>query len=324
MNTATALAHPNIAFIKYWGKTDQTLNLPANGSISMNLAALETVTTVQFDPALPADTLEINTQPVGGAALTRVQRFMDQVRALAQTSLQASITSHSNFPSSAGIASSASAFAALALAASAALDLRLTEHELSVLARLGSGSAARSVPGGFVEWRPAAGHADSYAESIAAPEHWDLQDIVVIVQDQPKHTGSTGGHALADTSPLQCARVENAPARLAQCRQAILERDFTRFAGVVELDSLMMHAVMMTSRPPLYYWEPLTLQILKLVADWRAEGIEVCATVDAGANPHLLCTSGHAQAVLDRLKPLAGVKSTLISGCGGPARLVGS
>ena len=320
--TASALAHPNIAFIKYWGNLDNSLNLPSNGSISMNLGSLQTVTTVQFDPLLTADTLEINQQSQTGPSLKRVQNFMEHIRQLSKSSLFAHIRSESNFPISAGLASSASAYAALALAATAAFGIDQTEKELSSLARLGSGSAARSIPAGFVEWHASETHAGSFAESIAGPNYWDLRDMIVIIQNQPKSTGSADGHGLADTSPFQSLRVENAPTRLEICRQAILERDFVRLAEIVELDSMMMHAVMMTSRPPLFYWEPVTLQIIKSVQDWRRDGLQVCVTVDAGSNLHLICPLGYTQMVTEMLKTISGIQSVMVSPPGGSAHLI--
>jgi diphosphomevalonate decarboxylase len=218
--SASALAHPNIAFIKYWGNRDDSLRLPANGSISMNLDELHTRTTVTWDASLPGDSLELNGMHKTGPALERVSSFLDIVRQMAGFNLHAAVRSENNFPAGAGIASSASAFAALSLAASRAADLALPEMELSRLARHGSGSACRSVPGGFVEWLPGKSDADSYAASIAAPEHWDLVDCIALVSTGHKATGSTHGHTLAGTSPLQSARVEDAPRRLTLCLDA--------------------------------------------------------------------------------------------------------
>lgn len=321
ISSATATAHPNIAFIKYWGNRDEALRLPSNGSLSMNLAGLETRTTVTFDPALPADEVVIDGARQGGPAAERVSHFLDLVRARGGQAARARVESHNNFPAGAGLASSASAFAALAVAASAAAGLALSEAELSALARRGSGSAARSVPGGFTEWQPGAGDADSFAVSVAPAGHWALADVVALLSRAHKATGSTAGHALAGTSPLQAARVADAPRRLAACRAALLARDFAAFAEMVELDSTVMHAVMMTSTPPLYYWEPLTLAVMKSVRTWRAEGLPVCFTIDAGPNVHCLCPAEHAGEVERRLKDL-GVAACLIALPGGPARLI--
>src|SRR5512137_1601706 len=247
MPTVTAQSHPNIAFIKYWGNRDDGLRLPANGSISMNLDGLFTRTTVSFQPSLPFDELIINDHEVTGPAAERVTSVLNLVRDLAGMRVQAEVVSENNFPSGAGIASSASAFAALSLAASAAAGLNLSEPELSRLARRGSGSACRSIPGGYVEWAMGTCEADSYAVSIADPEHWPLKDCIAVLSEAHKPTSSTQGHAMASSSPLQAARVADAPRRLEICRRALLECDFEALASIIELDSDLMHAVMMTS-----------------------------------------------------------------------------
>lgn len=322
ISTAAAAAHPNIAFIKYWGNQDDTLRIPANGSISMNLDGLETRTTVQFDTGLGADKLFINEQPVEGEALARVSATLDRIRLMADLKTAALVRSENSFPSGTGIASSASAFAALVLAGTTALGLCLSERELSQLARLGSGSASRSIPGGFVEWQAGSDHESSYASSIAGPEHWDLVDYIVLLSSQHKIVGSTQGHKLAITSPLQAARVADAERRLDVCRSAVLEKDFPTFAEIVEQDSNLMHSVMMTSSPPLYYWEPGTLEIIKAVREWREEGLQVCFTIDAGPNVHVLCPGSEAEAVKRRLTNLVNINSILICSPGGPAWLL--
>jgi diphosphomevalonate decarboxylase len=259
---------------------------------------------------------------VTGPGLGRVSLFLDLVRRLAGMNLRAEVVSENNFPSGAGIASSAAAFAALALAASSAAGLDLSEAELSRLARRGSGSASRSIPGGFVEWQAGETDENSYAFPIAPPKHWELVDCVAIVSAGHKKTGSTEGHALAPTSPLQTARVEDAPRRLDLCRRAILERDFDAFAAIVELDSDMMHAVMMTSNPGLFYWQPASITVMETVREWRAGGLPVCYTVDAGPNIHVLCPREQAEGVERRLRQLPGLQDVLVAGVGGPARIV--
>lgn len=319
-SSVTALAHPNIAFIKYWGNRDNALRLPVNGSISMNLDGLFTRTTVTFNSA-QSDSLTINDHPVIGKGLDRVSSILDLVRGMANINERAEVSSVNNFPAGAGIASSAAAFAALALAASRAAGLNLTEAELSRLARRGSGSASRSIPSGFVEWKTG-GDEDSTAVSIAPPEHWALADCVAIVSAAHKKTGSTEGHAIAGTSPLQNARVLDAPRRLDICRSAILERDFDALANIIELDSDMMHSVMMTSAPPLMYWQPASLEIFHQVRAWRANGLPAAYTVDAGANVHVICLAEYAKAVTKRLRELPGISDVLVAGAGGAAQIV--
>jgi diphosphomevalonate decarboxylase len=322
MTTATAQALANIAFIKYWGNRDNTMRLPSNGSISMNLEGVYTRTTVSFQPSLPFDELIINGREVTGPGLDRISYILDIIRGMANIHERAEVMSENNFPSGAGIASSASAFAALALAGSKAAGLKLSEPELSRLARRGSGSASRSIPSGFVEWQAGTSDEDSFAFSIAAPSHWDLVDCVAIVSAAHKKTGSTEGHSIAGTSPLQAARVADAPRRLDICRKAILERDFNALASIVELDSDMMHAVMMTSTPALHYWKPASLDVMNCVRQWRMEGIPVCYTVDAGPNIHVICPEAEAHIIEKRLREIRGVDNVLIARAGGPAKIV--
>ena len=322
MTTSTAQANPNIAFIKYWGNRDNTLRIPANGSISMNLDGLSTRTTVSFQQSLQTDTLSINGYNTTGPGLDRVSYIIDIIRGIANIHDRAEVTTENNFPSGAGIASSASAFAALALAGSKAAGLELSEPELSRLARCGSGSASRSIPSGFVEWQAGTTDEDSYSFSIAEPDHWKLADCVAIVSSSHKKTGSTEGHTIAPTSPLQNARVADAPRRLDICRNAILNRDFDAFASIVELDSDIMHSVMMTSTPALHYWQPTSLRVMSAVRQWRSDGLPVCYTVDAGPNVHVICPESDARNVDKKLREIEGVTDVLVARAGGAAKFI--
>jgi diphosphomevalonate decarboxylase len=324
MHSATARAHPNIAFIKYWGNRDDSLRLPSNGSISMTLEELWTLTRVGWleKNAASNDSLRLNGSQIAGKALQRVSAFLDLVRQAAGIDGWAQVSSENNFPSGAGIASSASAFAAMALASTRAAGLTLDPIALSRLARRGSGSACRSVPAGFVEWKPGLSDLDSYAESIASPEAWPLVDLIAVVSSTHKPTGSTEGHALAGTSPLQEARVADAPRRLSICRQAILEHDFDALASIVELDSNLMHAVMFTSSPALFYWQPATLSVMQAVRAARWRGLPACYTVDAGPNVHVICELQHATAVEGLLSEIPGVETVRLAHVGGGAQLV--
>lgn len=318
----SAVAHPNIAFIKYWGNRDQTLRLPANSSLSMNLGSLQTQTTVDFDPQLKSDHLRLNGKDALPAQVQRVTAFLDVLRQLSGTKLYARVETENNFPSGSGIASSSSAFAALALAASRAAGLDLDERALSRLARRGSGSASRSVPAGFVGWRAADTDEESYAISIAPAGHWELEDCIAIVSEEHKTIGSSEGHKLADSSPLQAARVTGAEQRLEICRQAILQRDFTALAQVTELDNHLMHAVMMTSQPPLLYWQPASIAVMHAVSQWRAAGAPACYTLDAGPNVHVICEAASADRIASQLGEIPGVARVLRSGPGGAARFL--
>lgn len=311
---ATARAHANIAFIKYWGNRDETLRLPQNSSLSMNLDGILTETTVRWDSKIISDRLELNHEVVTGPALERVSSHLDRIRRRLNIEQYAHVQSHNNFPMGAGIASSASAFAALTVAAVAASGKQLDEQTLTTIARLGSGSASRSVPDGFVEWYAGNDDASSYAASIAPIAHWQLVDVIAVISSAHKVVGSRAGHTTANTSDLQAARVAGAEGRLQRCKQALLNREFPVFAEVVELDSNLMHSVMMTSNPPLFYWLPPTLTVMEQVRQWRAEGLNVCYTLDAGPNVHCICEDMHtAETVKARLAQIEGVQDTLMA-----------
>ena len=320
--TASAIAHPNIAFIKYWGNRDNAIRLPANGSLSMNLGALYTKTTVTFRDDLREDVLTVNGKEPSSDALIRAGVFMDEVRRLAPDAGYAEIESENSFPMGAGIASSASAYAALALAAGAAAGLQFDEAACSRLARMGSGSACRSVPGGFCEWIMGSDDADSIAVSIAPASHWQLTDLIAVISGEHKKVGSTAGHSMALTSPFQKERVRTAPERVDACRDAILQKDFAALADVSERDMVMMHAVMMTQLPPLFYWEGPSMSLVKSVREWREEGVPCFATLDAGPNVHVICPAEAADEVRGRMEKMNGIGDILISGPGGKAELL--
>jgi diphosphomevalonate decarboxylase len=318
-STATARAHPNIAFIKYWGNRDDALRLPENDSLSMNLDGLYAETSVSWDASLQDDTFSLNGTGQGGEPLARVVRHLDLLRSKLNLSTPAAVTSVNNFPTGAGIASSAAAFAALTEAAVAASGQTISERERSILARQGSGSAARSIPGGFVEWHAGTSSEDSFAESVVGPDYWNLVDVIAVVSEGHKAVGSSAGHRSARTSTLQAARVIDAPRRFAMARQALLDRDFDTLASVVELDSNLMHSVMMTSAPPLFYWEPASLTLMKLVSVWRADGLQVCYTLDAGPNVHCICTRQDADQIHALVAAVDGVRQVIVAGVGGAA-----
>ena len=319
---ATATACANIAFIKYWGKRDVELNLPANSSLSMNLDRLTTITTVEFSPNHEDDQVILDGREERGAARRRIVTHLDRVRAMAGLQARARVISENSFPIGAGLASSASGFAALSLAASKAAGLELSEKELSILARFGSGSACRSIPGGFTEWTAGTCSEESFARQIAPPEHWDLRDVIAIVSRAHKRVGSTEGHALAPTSHLHQAHVASVADRLLQAKTALMERDLATLGPLIEEDAISMHAVMMTSRPPIYYWLPSSIRLIHEVQNWRAEGLEVYFTFDAGPNVHLICQTADQAEVERRLENIEGVLEVIVGGPGPGARVI--
>lgn len=314
--TATARAHSNIALIKYWGKRDAALNLPAVGSISVALDGLYTDTQVHFDPALDADTCQLDGAPTDTA---RVSRFLDLVRTRAGIDTRARVVTHNNFPTGAGLASSASGFAALAVAACAAAGLGLDRRALSILARQGSGSAARSIFGGYVEMHRgnAADGNDACAAPLLEPEAWPLAVVVAITQAQAKPVdSSTGMIATADSSPFYAAWLRDSPTDLAAMREAIAARDFHRLGRLAEHSSLKMHALMLSCQPALLYWNAATVAAIHALRECRADGVPVYFTIDAGPQVKALCPPEHADQVAAVLASVPGVESVLPTGLG--------
>lgn len=319
---ATAVAYSNIAFVKFWGKRDAALNLPYNDSLSMNLSAATTTTTVIFDDTLAEDVVIIDGREERGGRRERVVAHLDRVRQMADIEARARVVSRNSFPMATGIASSASAFAALSLAATRAAGLDLDEGELSRLARLGSGSACRSVPGGFTYWTAGTSHETSFARQIAPPEHWDLRDVIAVVSQAPKAVGSGAGHAAAETSLFFRARLVTLPQRLAEVKDALLARDLPTFGRAIEEEAISLHVIAMTSRPPIYYWMPATLRLIQAVQSWRAEGLEVYFTLDAGPNVHLICRAGDQTEVEKRLTAMEEVREVIVNQPAGGVRLL--
>jgi len=288
----------------------------------MNLDGLSTQTTVQFDKALDDDEIFINQMPASDEASKRVTDLLDIVRGVSGMVTAAKVNSQNNFPMGSGIASSASAFAALSLAASRAAGLCLDEVALSRLARRGSGSACRSIPAGIVAWHAGTRDEDSFAEQLVPSGHWDLVDCLAVVSENHKTVGSTDGHRLASTSPLQGMRVTDSDRRYQRCRQAILNKDFELLADVIEQDSNLMHSVMSTSKPELIYWTEATLNVIHMVSRMRKIGLEAAYTIDAGPNVHVITLKETLNVVETQLANISGILHTLSAPIGGGVRLV--
>lgn len=322
---ATALAHPNIALVKYWGKRQTELNLPAGSSLSITLDALHTRTRVHFDPALDQDRLQLD-GAASGDALHRVSACLDILRAEAGTHCRARIESSNNFPTGAGLASSASGFAALVTAASAALRLELDRRQLSIIARRGSGSAARSLFGGFVTMSAGSRDdgMDAFAEPLLEASQWPLSVVVAVTSRGSKSTGSTEGMERSRrTSPFHAAWLEGADADLAAATRAVQARDFDALAQVAEHNGLKMHAVMLSSRPALMYWSGATVDCMQRVRALRErDGLGVFFTVDAGPQVKAVCLPEHAPRVAAALGEVPGVLEVMTSGLGEGARVI--
>lgn len=309
----TAEAPANIAFIKYWGKADAELRLPANSSISMDLSGARTTTSVEFDENLEADRFLLNGVEASGEETARVSKHLDLIRNLSKIGDFARVESKNNFPKSSGIASSASGFAALTLAATKAAGLDLSEKELSILARLGSGSACRSVPDGFVEWKKGKTSEESYAFSLYPRGYWDICDLVAIVGENSKKVSSTEGHTIAESSPFYKTRILGMEDKLKEIKKALKDKNFTKFGEVLEAEAINMHAVMMTSVPPLYYWKPETFRVMSKVFELREKEVECYFTIDAGPNVHVICEAGNKVRVTNELSEVKGIKRMLVN-----------
>jgi diphosphomevalonate decarboxylase len=312
---ARARACANIALAKYWGKADRKSNVPAVPSISLTLDQLVTETRVRFDASLPSDLVRLDGRRATEAEAMRVVTMLDRVRREARLHLNARVTSHNHFPTAAGLASSASGFAALAAAAWTAAGLRFNARRLSALARASSASAARSIYGGFVEL-PAGkrGDVDLAARPIAPPEHWNLRLIVALTEPGKKKVGSTEGMERSrKTSPYYRAWLDEAPRWSRTIKRAIADRDLDMLGAAMEQSTLAFHCCAMTSDPPILYWAPATLAALATVRGLRERGVSVWATMDAGPHVKALCSVGDATRVRQALDRTQGVTRTWVA-----------
>lgn len=318
MTLARAVACSNIALAKYWGKASVAENLPATPSLSLTLAALRTLTEVEFDASLTADEVELDGAALAARPLLRVTELLDRVRARAKIAARARVVSRNDFPTAAGLASSASGFAALAFAATRAAGLDLSLEELSDLARASSASAARSLFGGYAAL-PAGAHR---AERVAPGEHFPLTMVVTLTAKGQKALGSTPGmQHTAATSPYYAPWVAHAPKLFGEVRRGVLERDIARLGVAMEQSALMMHASMLAADPAVIYLQPTTLAVMAVVRELRAGGTPAFYTMDAGPHVKVLTLAEHAARVAAVVEAVPGVERTIISGPGPDAGL---
>lgn len=308
---ATAKAPANIAFIKFWGKKDSKLNLPFSNTLSVSLDNIYTVTTVEFSEKYKKDNIEIDEEKKL-SEIDRLINHLDNIRKLANSTLRAKVVSKNNFPNSSGLASSASGFAALSLAGSKALGLHLSEKELSTLARLGSGSAARSIPGGFVEWEKGSNHKTSFAHTIFPANYWDLSAIIVMITSEKKDVSTTKGHGITTTSPFFPLRIRNLDKRVKEMKQAIKDKNIEKFGTILEQECLEFVSMSLTANPYIIYWEPATVRIIKLCKRLREQGLTPYFTMDAGPQPVIYCLKKDAKKIASKLNKTEGVVKTII------------
>ncbi len=319
---ATAIAPSNIAFTKYWGKKDELLRLPENGSISMCLSDLLTTTTVEFSPKFRADQITINGVIEEGET-ERVIKQLDRIRKTANIEYKAKVVSKNNFPTGTGLSSSASGFAALSLAAAAAAGLTLSEKELSILARQGAGSACRSIPGGFVEWLDGNTSETSYSVQIFPSDYWKIADVVAIVSEGKKEIPTSEGQKSAQSSPFLATRLANMKKKNQLVKKLIKDKNFKALGELAEAEALELHSIMLTQIPPLIYWTPGTLKIMKLVSHWRKE-FPVYFTINTGQDIHLLVEQKNVEKLKSKLKQIKEVKNIIVNIPSAGTRLINS
>jgi len=319
LGSATAVARANIALSKYWGKSDVALNLPAVPSLSLTLDKLVTTTTVTFDETLRADHVVLDGRDAEGDEIRRVTEALDEIRARTGQGSFARVTTRNAFPTAAGLASSASGFAALVSAAAVAAGEAFDPVVASRRARQASASAARSIFGGFAEL-PAGkpGNGRLAARPVAPPDHWEVRLVIALTAKGPKKVGSTAGMERSRrTSPFFDAWVAAAPKLHRQVRKGVLDRDLDGVGAAMEQSTLAFHACAMASRPGIVYLRPPTLAALDTVRRLREDrGIPVYATMDAGPHVKALCRAEDAPAVRRALGRTEGVLRTMVAAPG--------
>jgi diphosphomevalonate decarboxylase len=330
MTEACAIAHPNIALSKYWGKREGGGNLPAVPSLSVTLAGLETRTRVRFDETLQEDRVVLNGERADAATQARVAELLGRVRRVSGERRHAEVRTRNDFPTASGLASSASGFAALALAATRAAGLQWDAAQVSDLARRSSASAARSLFGGFVELLagPVGGDPDDdparlvlSAQSLAPPGHLAMTVLVCVTTEARKTIGSTEGmRRTMAHSPYARAWLEEAPRLHARLRDALLAKDFVAVGELAEASALAMHASAIAAG--VTYWTGATLDAMAAVRDLRAKGTQAFATIDAGPHVKVLARANEAAHVRDAMRATPGVERVIEARPGEGAILV--
>lgn len=303
--TVRAVAHPNIALAKYWGKRAVPGNVPAVPSLSVTLAGMSTTTDVTFDDTLDADRLELNGAATEGRPLVRASELLDRVRAMAHISARAHVKSTNDFPTASGLASSASGFAALALAAARAAGLALPAERVAAIARESSASAARSLFAGYAEL-----DTSGDARAVSPPDQLDLCVLVCVTSEREKKVASTSGMLeTAKKSPYYGSWLEAAPRIFADAKSALLARDLAKLGAAAEASAFAMHASAMAAG--IVYFNAATLAAIEEVRAIRSEGADAWVTMDAGPHVKVLVAEGDRASVLARMKCVPGVLRVL-------------
>lgn len=315
----TTVAHSNIALVKYWGKRSVEKNLPAVGSVSLTLDSLKTTTQFAFDSSLNRDNIELNEQALTGRDAERITDFINTV-CNAKKRPYANVSSQNNFPTAAGLASSASGFAALALAVTESISSEFSKKDISILARMGSGSAARSIYGGFVEMvkgNDNSGEGD-YALQLYDERYWNLRLLIAITSSEKKDISSTDGmNRTANTSPFYTHWISSYPDDIRVIKQALADKDFQKLGEVSEHSCFKMHGLALSARPPLLFWNKITTEIIHTIWNLRKKGFEAYITIDAGPQVKILCQPETIPVIKEVIGAVDGVK-TIIEAKPGP------
>ena len=317
-NLAVAEAHANIALVKYWGKREHNKNLPAVGSISLTLDALKTRTKLSINPGYSTDEFILNGTPLEGAELHRISRFATLICGTDKR-LRFQGESNNNFPTGAGLASSASGYAALTAAFNEVYSVNMGMESLSQFARRGSGSAARSLYGGFVEMIAGKGTDETHdhAEQLYDENYWDVKMVIAITSEDKKTIGSTDGmNRTASTSPYYPSWVDSSRKDIQEMKMAIRDRDIEKAGELAEHSAFKMHGLAMSARPPILYWNPVTVEAIQAVWDQRKKGLKAYITMDAGPQVKVFCEGGTDKVVSELLESIPGVIKVITAGPG--------
>lgn len=326
MKNTTAVAHSNIALIKYWGKSNQHLNIPAVDSISITLKELYTKTTIKKLEDSESDSFFLDNKPANEKQSEKVRKFLELISLKKEFNSALRFDSENNFPTGAGLASSASGFAALTLAATNSVGLDLTPSELSELARQGSGSAARSVFGGFVHMHRGKDKngKDAVAEQLFDENYWDLRLLILVTSTKEKDIGSTEGMNLtASTSPYYNSWIQSTNNDIDEMKNAIVQKDFEKVGELAEFSCLKMHSLAMSANPGIIYWNEYTVKLISKVRELRKKGFEVFFTIDAGPQVKVLCFPSDVEKVQNEFKNTSGIQQIITTSIGPSAYIVG-
>src|SRR5699024_345046 len=315
-NRGKAKAHANIALIKYWGKRDEEVSLPMNSSLSLTLDCFYTETEVVFDKDIDKDYFYLDGSIQDEIETKKITNFLDLFRSEMNIEKGSIVKSVNHVPTAAGLASSSSGFAALAAATNVASGLNLDSKELSMYARRGSGSAARSIYGGFVEWQKGNSKDDSFVVPIDDAD-WDVGMIIVIVNEQKKKLSSRKGmKRTVETSPFYKGWVESTEKDIKEIKVAIKNKNFEQMGSITERNGLKMHGTMLGANPPISYWEPDSIVVMDIVRSLRDEGIPCYFTMDAGPNVKILCKLSQTDIIKKRLEERFNDEQIIVTGPG--------